>query len=325
MDIHPIHQLPDESLKKKSLAQTKEILDSVQKSESILREIQGKEFPKKMSVSLEGVSVVSIKGEKGEKGDTPTDEHLIGLILPLIPEPIPGKDGYSPTEEDVLELIRPLIPEVKDGETPTDERLLSLIRPLIPAPIQGERGNDGSPDTPDEIVDKVNQSGKKIQSKQVDGLLTVIRKIEQQEKNPSGGGGGNNIRIKDGGTVVSEHVTEIDFGANISASYSENGKIEVVGSAGSGGIARSISVTSGSATMGSSANTDYVYFIAGAHTMSLPAASGNTNRYTVKNNHSTNITIDTVGAETIEGSASISIAPGESVDIISDGSNWLVV
>jgi hypothetical protein len=100
-------------------------------------------------------------------------------------------------------------------------------------------------------------------------------------------------------------------------------KIETL-SAGSG-ITRTITVTSGSATMGSSASTDYVYMVAGAHTMSLPTAVGNTNRYTVKNNHSANITIDTAGAENIEGAASISIGPEESVDIISDNTNWFII
>ncbi len=99
-------------------------------------------------------------------------------------------------------------------------------------------------------------------------------------------------------------------------------KIETLG--GGSGITRSIVVTSGSATMGSTASTDYIYQVAGAHTMSLPAASGNTNLYTVKNKHSANITIDTAGAETIEGAASISIAPDEAVDIYSDGTNWQV-
>jgi hypothetical protein len=94
---------------------------------------------------------------------------------------------------------------------------------------------------------------------------------------------------------------------------------------GGSGISRSINLTSGSATMGSTASTDYVYFVTGAHTMSLPAAAGNTNRYTVKNNHSANITIDTAGAENVEGAASISIAPEESVDLLSDGTNWFVV
>lgn len=91
------------------------------------------------------------------------------------------------------------------------------------------------------------------------------------------------------------------------------------------GYTRSVIVTSGNVTMGSATYTDYVYFVAGAHTLSLPAAAANTNRYTVKNRHSANITIDTAGAENIEGAASISIAPEESVDIFSDGSNWYVV
>ncbi len=94
---------------------------------------------------------------------------------------------------------------------------------------------------------------------------------------------------------------------------------------GGSGITRTVVVTSGSATMGSSASVDYVYFVAGAHTMSLPAAAGNTNRYLVKNNHSANITLDTVGAENIEGAASISIPPTNSVDIISDGTNWWII
>ena len=98
-------------------------------------------------------------------------------------------------------------------------------------------------------------------------------------------------------------------------------KIEAL-SVGSG-ITRTVVVTSGSITLGATASTDYVYFVAGAHTLSMP--SPNTNRYTIKNNHSANITVDTAGAELIEGAASISIAPQEAVDILSDGTNWLII
>jgi len=59
--------------------------------------------------------------------------------------------------------------------------------------------------------------------------------------------------------------------------------------------------------------------------MSMPAASGNTNLYTIKNNHSANITVNTAGAELIEGAASLSLAPQESIDVISNGTNWFVV
>lgn len=93
----------------------------------------------------------------------------------------------------------------------------------------------------------------------------------------------------------------------------------------SSGITRSVNVTSGNVTAGASASTDYVYFVAGAHTVSIPAATSNTNRYTIKNNHSAAITVDTVGAETIDGAASISIAPEDSVDLISNGTNWFIV
>ncbi len=98
-------------------------------------------------------------------------------------------------------------------------------------------------------------------------------------------------------------------------------KIETLG--GGSGITRTQITTSGSFTLGTTASTDYIYYVAGAHTLSMP--SPNNNRYTVKNNHSANITIDTAGAELIEGVSSISIAPGESVDITSDTTNWFVV
>ena len=94
---------------------------------------------------------------------------------------------------------------------------------------------------------------------------------------------------------------------------------------GASGITRSVVVTSGSATMGSTAATDYVYLVAGAHTMTLPTAVSNTNRYTVKNNHSAAITVDTTSAQTIDGTTTISINPQSSVDIISNNSNWFII
>ena len=96
-------------------------------------------------------------------------------------------------------------------------------------------------------------------------------------------------------------------------------KIETLGGS---GITRTVVTTSGSLTLGATASTDYVYYVAGAHTLSMP--SPNTNRYTVKNLHSAAITIDTAGAENIEGAASLSLQPNDSVDILSDGTNWYI-
>lgn len=102
----------------------------------------------------------------------------------------------------------------------------------------------------------------------------------------------------------------------------QSGTIALTSDIGSGGIVRSIVTTSGSLTLGATASTDYVYYVAGAHTLSMP--SPNTNRYTVKNLHSAAITIDTAGAENIEGASSISLEPNDSVDIMSDGTNWYI-
>lgn len=88
-------------------------------------------------IELAGAEVVTIKGQRGDPGldgHTPTDQELLDLIKPLIPEIKQPKDGKTPTETELLALIRPLIPKVKDGETPSDARLLALIKTLIVQP-----------------------------------------------------------------------------------------------------------------------------------------------------------------------------------------------
>lgn len=149
------------------------------------------------------------------------------------------------------------------------------------------------------------------------------------DKGEKGDPGESRVIYEQGGGIghVGGYETPIKAGSNVTVAKDAFGAYVISSTAsGSGsGITRTVVVTSGSATMGSSADTDYAYFVAGAHTMSLPAAASNTNRYTVKNNHSANITIDTLGAENVEGAASIAVAPGDSVDLQSNGTNWFVI
>lgn len=92
------------------------------------------------------------------------------------------------------------------------------------------------------------------------------------------------------------------------------------------GMRRVVTTTSGNYTAGSVAKTDYVYLIAGAHTTTLPTASGNSNRYTIKNTYTAAVAVNRAGSDTIEGAASISIAPNDSVDLVSNnGSAWNVI
>lgn len=88
------------------------------------------------------------------------------------------------------------------------------------------------------------------------------------------------------------------------------------------GITRTIIATVGDTTMGATANTDYIYLVTGNHTMTLPTAVGNTNRYTIKNDHTTSITIN---ATLIEDTISLTLGADSSIDLFSTGTEWKVI
>ena len=94
----------------------------------------------------------------------------------------------------------------------------------------------------------------------------------------------------------------------------------------SGGMSRSINSVSINTAAGSTAGTDYVYFVTGITTITLPTAVGNTNMYTIKNVGNNTIVVATTGGQTIDGSASLSMpVKYTSLDFISDGTNWNIV
>jgi len=90
-----------------------------------------------------------------------------------------------------------------------------------------------------------------------------------------------------------------------------------------GSTSTTVVTTTGNTVLGSA--SDYVCFVAGAHTVTLPTAVSNTNRYSIKNTHTSDITINTTSSQTIDGTTSIQIAPEDSVDIFSNGSNWYIL
>ena len=101
----------------------------------------------------------------------------------------------------------------------------------------------------------------------------------------------------------------------------------VVGSSGgSSAIVRSVNSISSPTTAGAVASTDYVYFVSGTTTLTLPTAVGNTNRYTIKNTGGATVTIATTSSQTIDGSTTATLAvQNTALDLISDGSNWRIV
>ena len=96
------------------------------------------------------------------------------------------------------------------------------------------------------------------------------------------------------------------------------------GGGGGSGITQSIVVTSGNVTAGSAALTNYTYLIAGAHTVTLPTAVGNMNLYELKNNHSANVSLAFTSGQTADGGG-VTLAPQESVTLISSNTNWSIV
>ncbi|MBC7564845.1 hypothetical protein H7100_01270 [Candidatus Saccharibacteria bacterium] len=90
-------------------------------------------------------------------------------------------------------------------------------------------------------------------------------------------------------------------------------------------ITRSINTISTATTAPAVVSTDYVYFVSGTTTLTLPTAVANTNRYSVTNTGISTITVATTSAQTINGSTTATLPiPNMSLDFISNGSNWVV-
>jgi hypothetical protein len=101
------------------------------------------------------------------------------------------------------------------------------------------------------------------------------------------------------------------------------------GGGGTGGITRIIANPTANTTAGNTANTDYVYFVNGTFTITLPNASGNSNQYTIKHIGSVGntVSIGTTASATIDGSAApITLTvPYTSISVMSNGSNWFII
>lgn len=114
-------------------------------------------------------------------------------------------------------------------------------------------------------------------------------------------------------------------GVTIDDSNQEYPVVSATGGPAGSGITRTIVVTSGNTTLGATASTDYACLVNGAHTITMPTAVGNTNQYTIKNIHTSDIIVNTTSSQTIDGTTTITIAPEDSVDLVSNNSNWYVI
>lgn len=251
------------------------------------------EFPKQIAITLpEGMTL------KGDKGDSP----------------IKGKDYF--TSKEISQFKKEVTPvkgvDYFDGEPaePIDvEQVVLEVLSNIP------EIKDSSPDSGVEIVDKINDLPTDDETLKIDA-----KHIKNLPKSHGGGTVSQHFyQLQD---VVFTDLQDNDIPVwNATDQRWENDTV-----AGASGIERNTAVVSTDTSMGASTKTDYVYLVSGLTTMTLPTAVGNTNRYTVKNVGSDDVTIATTGGQTIDGAATAVLTASlqGSVDLVGDNVNWFV-
>lgn len=94
---------------------------------------------------------------------------------------------------------------------------------------------------------------------------------------------------------------------------------------GGSGITRVISNITVTTTGATAAITDYVYLCTGTFTYTQPTAVGNTNLYTIKNVGTGTITIAFTSGQTGDSNATIQLTQNQSIDLISNNTNYSIV
>jgi hypothetical protein len=135
-----------------------------------LRPIPLPDFPQEITVKLTGVEM--IKGEKGETGNEPTDERLISLIEPLIPEPIKGDDGkdYILTAKDKKEIASKIT-------VPVVEKIIEKIEVQQPI-VTNEVKEVAIYETPEQISEKLQTlKNAWLEVKAIKGLDEILTRM----------------------------------------------------------------------------------------------------------------------------------------------------
>lgn len=298
-----------------------------------------KSLNKKLSTNSNGVAaemlkhIESIRGENGDDGVGIKDIHVNdlggsfelsvylsdGTIKNHIIETIKGDKGDA-GNDGLSATVRLGNVTVGDKANVTNvgtERDV-VLDIVIPKAIEGEQGIQGDPG-------KDGTDGKDGQGFTYKGAFDINKTYQPYDVVESDG---SSYVAKVSVSANGVYPTESSQQWGLLAKKGRDGISRGGGTwaipAGGSGITRSIVSTSGNVTAGTTASTDYVYIISGAHTVTLPTAVGNTNKYTLKNAHSSPVTLAFTSGQTADG-AGITLGVNESVDLISDNTNWRII
>lgn len=137
------------------------------------------------------------------------------------------------------------------------------------------------------------------------GVLTAIEAVQGRIKFGDLSGTGTRMVVADSTGVLSTQAVPTGTGT---------------------AITRSINTISTNTTAGSTAYTDYIYFVTGTTTITLPTAVSNTNIYTIKNTGTGTVTVATTSSQNIDDNTTFSITiKNYTIDVISDGTNWKII
>ena len=128
-------------------------------------------------------------GVNGENGRSPKDIDMavvVKAVLSRIPVPRNGRDAPVLDEQKIIQSVLKKIPKPKHGKDGKD----AVGRDGIP----GKKGDDGSPDTAEDIINKINESTHKIKYTKVEGLDDALARVMNHTKRPFYKGGSLNLR-----------------------------------------------------------------------------------------------------------------------------------
>ena len=164
--------------------------------------------------------------EKGEPGDTPTDEYLVSLIEPLIPEVKDGED-YVLTAQDKKEIAASI--KVPVVEKVTIEKT-TVEKPIVTNEIREVAVTD----TGDQIIEKINTADSLISTDAIEGLDKIVKDLKSSKKNISiPGWGAHPLVIQNSSGVVIEKVARVLKFGNGTVTRSASGVVTIT-PAGSG-------------------------------------------------------------------------------------------
>jgi hypothetical protein len=167
-----------------------EHLEGIHENLGKIAQKEDKEAPEVRKVEIMGAEILTIKGEKGDKGDTGEigEKGDKGDTGPQGSKGLKGDKGEKGEKgKDGI--------DGKDGES-----------------IIGPAGKDGSPDTGEQIIDKINDSEGEIDSERIKGLNDSIKKLENRPTGSRGlfGGRSDNWHT---GDVKATHTLSVQVSA----------------------------------------------------------------------------------------------------------------